>query len=156
MTTLHLVHGFIGAGKTTFARALERTLPAMRFTSDAWMLTLYGADPPAEHYADFDRRIKTLMEEQWTRLLTLGLDVVLDGGFWARAERDATRAKAAELGVAVRLYRLHVSDAVALERVRRRNEGEAHVFIADNTFHVLRERFEELGPDEARIEVSLC
>ena len=47
---LHLIHGFVGAGKTTFAKKLEHFLPAVRFTHDEWMSKLYGENPPLEHF----------------------------------------------------------------------------------------------------------
>jgi len=31
---IYAIHGFIGAGKTTFARQLETQLPALRLNSD--------------------------------------------------------------------------------------------------------------------------
>ncbi|MCY7392641.1 MAG: ATP-binding protein, partial [Leptolyngbyaceae cyanobacterium CAN_BIN12] len=34
MTTLHLLHGFTGAGKTTFAKQLALEISAIRFTPD--------------------------------------------------------------------------------------------------------------------------
>jgi predicted kinase len=46
MPAAHLIHGFLGAGKTTFARELERNIPAIRFSHDEWMVRLYGIDPP--------------------------------------------------------------------------------------------------------------
>jgi predicted kinase len=46
MATAHLIHGYLGAGKTTFARRLEEELPAIRFSHDEWMTNLYGDDPP--------------------------------------------------------------------------------------------------------------
>jgi predicted kinase len=52
MPTVHMIHGYLGAGKTTFARRLEQELPAIRFTHDEWMARLYGIDPPVEHFAD--------------------------------------------------------------------------------------------------------
>ncbi|WP_293913313.1 ATP-binding protein [Deinococcus sp.] len=78
--TIHALHGFLGSGKTTLARRLERELPAFRFSSDEWMTTLYGQDPPAEQFAEFRTRVPTLMRRYWVRALELGLDVVLDEG----------------------------------------------------------------------------
>jgi len=40
MPTAHLIHGYLGAGKTTFARQLERNIPAIRFSHDEWMVRL--------------------------------------------------------------------------------------------------------------------
>lgn len=35
-----LIHGFLGAGKTTFAKRLEEEEKALRFTHDEWMSQL--------------------------------------------------------------------------------------------------------------------
>jgi predicted kinase len=71
MPTAHLIHGYLGAGKTTFARQLERDIPAIRFSHDEWMTRLYGDDPPVEHFADFYQRVSEQMEEVWPRCLEL-------------------------------------------------------------------------------------
>jgi predicted kinase len=39
-----------------------------------------------------------LMDQCWRWRVELGLDVVLDYGFWTRKSRDDTRAKVASLG----------------------------------------------------------
>ena len=103
MPTAHLIHGYLGAGKTTFARRLERNIPAIRFSHDEWMVRFYGNDPPIEHFAEFYRRVSEQTEEVWSRCLELGLDVVLDFGFWTRRERDATREKILAIGAQARL-----------------------------------------------------
>src|SRR5215469_11632313 len=105
MPAAHLIYGYLGAGKTTFARQLERNIPAIRFSHDEWMVRLYGDDPPIEQFAIFYWRIHEQVEEIWLRCLELGLDVVLDFGFWTRQERDETRAKIIALGAEARLYR---------------------------------------------------
>ncbi|HLH02610.1 MAG TPA: AAA family ATPase [Bryobacteraceae bacterium] len=42
MPTVQMIFGYLGAGKTTFARKLERELPAIRFTLDEWVTRLFG------------------------------------------------------------------------------------------------------------------
>jgi predicted kinase len=151
--TAHLVHGYVGAGKTTFARALEARLPAVRFTHDEWMVALHGQDPPAERFAEYAQRVSALIEAQWTRCLALGLDVVLDLNFWSRAQRDETRRKVEALGARHRLYHLAAPDEEAWARVARRNAEPGALLITRGTFDLLRGRFEPLGPDEVREEV---
>ncbi len=155
MATAHLIHGYLGAGKTTFAKQLERSIPAIRFSHDEWMTRLYGDDPPAEHFADFYLRVYEQVEEIWPRCLELGVDVVLDFGFWNRQERDDTRAKLSALGAEARLYRLTCSEDEAWRRIEKRNTDlQGSLVIVRNTFEVLRGRFQPLDPDEARIEIA--
>ena len=153
--TAHLLHGFMGAGKTTFARRLERDRRAVRFTHDDWMARLNGADPPPERFAEYAARISALMEDVWRRCLSVGTDIVLDTGHWTRAERDAARAAVAAEGAEAVLYRLRCDDATALARIARRSAaGAGGVHVAAETYWVRKPMFEPLGEDEARVEVG--
>jgi predicted kinase len=154
MATAHLIHGYLGAGKTTFARQLERGLPAVRFSHDEWMTRLYGTDPPLEHFPEFYRRVSEQINAVWPRCLDLGLDVILDLGFWSRRQRNETRSYIASIGAEARLYHLSCSDDDAWERIEKRNANlNGSLFIARNTFDVLKAQFEPLGRDEEYIPV---
>ena len=152
--TIHALHGFLGSGKTTLARKLERELSAMRFSSDEWMTTLYGQDPPAELFGDYRARVLGVMRRCWVRALELGLDVVLDEGLWTRAERDALSVEAEKLGAALIIYALNTPEGLARERIRRRNAQPGALFIAENTYDLFRPRFEPLDEGEKRVEVE--
>lgn len=155
MATAHLIHGYLGAGKTTFAKALEDETPSIRFSHDEWMQKLYGDDPPDELFASYSKQVSDVMEEVWTRCLKIGADVILDYGFWSRSERDRVRALVADLGADCCLYNLACSDDEAWKRIEARNESlVSSLYIARNTFEVLKARFEPLDSDEARVEVS--
>lgn len=151
--TAFLVHGYIGSGKTTTARELADQHRAIRFTHDEWMRTLYGADPPEDGFADYSRRVAALIETNWTRCLSLNVNVVLDFGFWRRAERDRVRALVTSLGGTPVLVQLSCPEDVAWARVQARNAACAQdsLHIARNTFDALRSRFEPLDPDEDAI-----
>jgi predicted kinase len=149
LPTLHLLHGFLGAGKTTFARQLERSLPAVRYTPDEWMARLFGDDPPAQEFQRNLAAVFDIIGAHWPGVVACGVDVVLDFGFWSRAARDAARQSAAELGCESRLYAVRCSEESARRRCRTRNENlSGSLLISDNTFDVLKARFEPLGEDE--------
>ncbi len=85
----------------------------------------------------------------WARCLSLGINVVLDYGFWSRAERDRVRAVVAETGATFVLWDVSCSDDEARKRIALRNEA-AHrsLYIAPATFDLLKARVEPLDIDE--------
>lgn len=146
---IHLMHGFIGAGKTTRARQLERELGALRLTPDEWMRPLFGEDPPAESFQARLQALLALLRGVWSRAASLGLPVILDYGFWSRAEREAIEADLRALGLEWRWEVL----GTPLEECRRRNAlrnaapGRS-LDISDATFDLLASRFEPMeGPE---------
>jgi predicted kinase len=81
-----------------------------------------------------------------------GVDVVLDCGFWTRISRDSARQRAATAGAECRLYAVQCAEATARLRCRRRNSDlRGSLYIADNTFDVLKSRFEPLQADEPHV-----
>lgn len=146
----YLLHGYLGSGKTTFAKRLEQEHHAVRFTHDEWMSALYGDDPPQEAFQDYASRVSRLMEVIWTRLLDLGNNIVLDFGLWSRSERRRIVALIRQHGGTSNLYYLRCSDEIAWQRVDERNKDlGGSLYISRNTFDVLKARFEPLEPDEA-------
>ena len=149
MATAHLIYGYLGSGKTTFAKKLENEIAALRFSPDEWMFQLFGSNPPAEHFAEYHQKIDGLITRYWIDALRLGLDVILDFGFWSRESRDKTRALVAANGACHRLYFLDCPESIQRERCRIRNHDlQGSLVIDDNTFEIFKARFESVGLDE--------
>jgi predicted kinase len=115
-TRLVLICGLPASGKSTLARRLEATIPAVRLDKDEWTTAL-GADPWDDAFRlRIEHRLWVLTQE----LLARGLSVILPWGHWARAERDEKRLRARALGVPVELRHLQAPLEELIERAERR------------------------------------
>jgi predicted kinase len=61
MAKLFLLHGYIGSGKTTFAKALAEKENAILFSVDEWVRQLYGWNPQEITFEEMNRRVKELI-----------------------------------------------------------------------------------------------
>ncbi|MEZ4568846.1 MAG: ATP-binding protein [Thermomicrobiales bacterium] len=150
MATLFIICGLPSAGKTTVAKKMERERSSVRLCPDEWIWTIL---PPDFTDEERDRLREPVQSIQWDvaeRLLTLGVDVILEWGTWERAERAGLRDRARELGAAVELHYLDVQYEELVKRVMKRNSEQP-----DNAFLVSLDELEEWhgmfeppGPDE--------
>src|SRR5687768_6733501 len=96
---LVMLCGLPGAGKTTLARQLEEEIPALRLSPDEWLAAL-GRDLWDEPARD---RVERLQWDLARRVAGLGGSVILENGYWTRAEREMRRREARALGPNVRV-----------------------------------------------------
>ncbi|MFZ3099717.1 MAG: ATP-binding protein [Minisyncoccales bacterium] len=119
MPTLHLICGLPGSGKSTLAKKLEVELPALRLTPDEWMARILE-----DGFNDKKRAVvESIQWEIAQKGLQLGIDVILENGFWIRKERDAFRDKAKEIGARVKLHYLNVPKEKLWRRLKKRNNN---------------------------------
>ena len=82
MATIHLIHGFMGFGKTTLSKKLVKKYNAKHFAIDQVMLERFGRNPK-----DFDKAYQECDDYIWqetAKLIQAGQDVILDYGFWEK------------------------------------------------------------------------
>lgn len=139
MATLHLMVGLPGSGKTTEAIKLEQQYNALRFTPDEWQYFLFGHDISDPEHDKRHTQIEELMWEIAVRVLKAGVDVILDFGFWSKAERDEFQQKAHSMGANFKIHYMDVPNDIIWERLSARNQ-----LAGDNAvFFVGKEEFEE-------------
>lgn len=132
-----LIVGLPGAGKTSWARRLEEERAGVRFTPGVWMDSLFGISEAN------GRRWVLESELLWgvaARVLTLGVDVILDYGCWSEEERDMFRTRAHELGALAEIVVLDPPVDVLWERLQARNAA-----LPAGTFRISREELAEYG-----------
>jgi predicted kinase len=156
MATVHLVHGFVGCGKTTFSKKLATELPAVRFSSDEWMISLFGNNPDPSFFEKYAHLIHNLIWQTATQLIQNGHDVILDQGFWKKTERETYKKLAHAIGADVKLYNLVASEATIKQRVLARTAAQEYgAFIIDlNAIEVFKDRFEPVTADEQAMTIK--
>jgi predicted kinase len=131
---VYVICGFIGAGKTTFAKKLEEKTGAVRITKDEWSISLIGNDPAIDGYAEWDAKIIALSRNVAFQLAEKGIDVIIDEGFWEREQRDKIRKRIEAIGAKEILYYLDTSIETIRERVVERNSN-----LTKDSFKIGRE-----------------
>jgi predicted kinase len=123
------------SGKTTLARALEHRHSALRLTVDEWHLRLFGQDAEDPEHDGRHGLLEALQWDVASRALALGVDVILDFGFWAREEREDYRSRARRLGASSEIHFLDVPESELLRRLAQRNAQGSGL-----AFHIPEER----------------
>ncbi|MBI5945729.1 MAG: ATP-binding protein [Chloroflexi bacterium] len=123
MATLFLICGLPGSGKTTLAKQLEALHPTLRLCPDEWITFLLADVTDTVEMDRLRAAVESLQWEVAKRLLTLGLDVILENGFWSQEERASYRSQAKALGARVKLIYLNVDRDELWIRLSKRNEN---------------------------------
>ncbi|WP_328488615.1 AAA family ATPase [Streptomyces zaomyceticus] len=147
MTTLFLMVGLPGAGKTTRARQLAEEHGALRLTPDDWMIPLFGEAEPDGKRDVLEGRMLWLAVEA----IRLGTDVVVDYGCWSRDERSAIRRLAEAEKARFRMVYLPVDEETQRARIARRRATAPRETLPITEADILdgRAQFEE--PDAAEL-----
>jgi len=145
-----MICGLPGAGKTTVSKRLEKQRRALRLSPDEWISAML---PTPSQRLEMDRLRDPVKAVQWDvamRVLELGIDAILEWGFWSRAERGRLAAMARERGFRVEVRSLAVPFETLWSRIEARNAA-----LPAGTFRVERadvdlwwSHYEPPAPDE--------
>jgi predicted kinase len=145
MATLHFICGKAGAGKTTLARELGRSLPAVVVCEDEWIATLGFTVRSLEDYVDASGRCQKLISSLVPDLLRQGVSVVLDFAANTVRRRKWVRSLFESAGADHVLHWIEASDAECLGNIHRRNdEKPPGVYwgpVSDELFHAVSPHF---------------
>lgn len=139
-----------GAGKTTYAKRMEREgWIRLSFEVEFWDRGI-TAMPSGAVVAEVAEALKARL----LRHVADGDDVVLDFGFWFRRQRDEYRALLAPQGVVPTTIHVATSLDVILSRIGNRHGRYADDWpLTEQTARDYYARFEPPTPDEGPLEV---
>ena len=144
--------GLVGAGKTTRALQIAAERHAVRLTPDEWMIPLFGQDFGDDQYMPRRDILEGRLISVAIDVLRAGVDVVLDFGCWAKAERSALRSLAASVGAQCELVYVTVAQDEQSRRVTARWGDAPHTTfpIADDDLTGWADLFE--APETEELE----
>lgn len=154
MAKVLLIVGKLCAGKTTYARALGKSLPAAVLSVDE--ITLLLGPYLGDRHDEIAGRVQRYLLDKSLELAASGISVILDWGFWTKAARESTREFYAARGISCEFHYLALDDETWAARVEKRNRavaaGETEAYPMDeNLLAKFRARFEP--PDRKEIDV---
>jgi predicted kinase len=149
--TVYLIVGLPGAGKTTLAKQLEITESALRLTPDEWQIALFDGENPS----DLRDRVEGKLVQIGMRAAELGINVVLDFGFWGTDERSALRWIARTVGARGQVLYLPIDHEEQRQRVHGRFATTPHQTFPISDAELLAWRAQFQAPDDDELEGSV-
>jgi predicted kinase len=138
----YVICGFIGAGKTTFARKLEKETGSIRITKDEWIINIFGNKIASDkNFETYDKHITELATDIAFKILKAGKDVIIDEGFWVKSQRDDIKKKIADVGAKPILYYVECP----IEQMRERVVTRSKISLVDS-FEISGEMFDRYLP----------
>jgi len=154
MATIHLLAGLPCSGKTTYATALAAKTAAVNFCLDFWLISLFGRySIDAIGHTEHVRRVvacRNLIWDSAAEILKRNGDIILDDGFFLRANRMSCIARAKLVGADAHIHYLDVPTSVIAQRLIARNADlpEFNFLIEPSLVQQFTNLFEIPGKDE--------
>ena len=153
-----LICGKVGSGKTYYAKNLLKSGNAVLLSIDEIMLSLFGNDAGDKHSFYAERTQKYLFAKS-LEILSSGIDVILDWGFWRREKRDEAREFYSSAGYSCEMYYISVSERDWRRNLAVRNasfdaDNPTAYYIDDDIAKVFASRFEPPAEDEPWVRIE--
>lgn len=152
MAKVYLICGKLCCGKTTYSQKICDENDAVLLSVDEMTLAVFGQNCGEKHDEYVERTEKYLLNKS-LELIQKDIDVVLDWGFWTKAERLTVKEFYESRGIEYELHYIDVSDEIWKYRLNKRNnavlaEGTSAYYVDDNLATKFASIFEVPGEDE--------
>jgi len=153
---VYMICGFIGAGKTTFAKKLEKETGAIRITKDEWLIKLFGHNPLIDRFEEYDEKICELSNDIAFQFVERGVDVIIDDGFWVKSQRKEMRERIMRSGAKAVLYYVGCPMETMKKRVvgRNKNLSKDSFDVSESVFGSYVKYWEPPSDDEDYVLVE--
>lgn len=152
MAKVILICGKICSGKSTYAEQLRVQHNAVVLSTDEITLALFGQHC-GDNHDDYVERTQNYLFNKSLELIEVGINVILDWGFWMKEERDYAREFYNSRNIACEFHYIDISNETWKVRLKKRNnailaEETTAYYIDDNLAGKFASIFEVPDADE--------
>ena len=122
MAKVYLICGKICCGKTTYAEKLCAENNAILLSIDEITLAFFGQHCGDKHDEYVERTEKYLLSKS-LELIQKDINVVLDWGFWTKAERGSVKKFYKSRDIECELHYIEISEETWRYRLNKRNDA---------------------------------
>lgn len=157
MAKVIMICGKICCGKSTYAQRLRTENSAAVLSVDEIMLAMFGQHVGDKH-DEYAQRTKKYLFGKSAELIETGINVILDWGFWTKAERKYAREFYEARNIECELHYISVSEETWESRLAKRNAlveaGKTDAYYVDEN---LAKKFASVfeAPDEGEIDKTV-
>lgn len=155
MAKVILICGKICCGKSTYARQLSIHNSAAILSIDEILLALFGQHLGEKH-DEYGEKTRKYLFDKSVEFVESGVNVILDWGFWSKANREDAKAFYKTRNIEFELHYIDISEATWRERLNKRNKAVLSnrtnaYYVDDNLVSKFHARFDM--PDREEIDV---
>ncbi len=156
MAKVIILCGKIASGKTFYAEQLRKNTNAIILSVDDLMLQL-SDECLGNRHDDVALRCERYFYQLAKQIVSYGMNVVIDFGYWTKKERDIAKDYFHRAGIPVELHYIKVPEDIRIKRLESRNEAllkrkseeSGRIYIINEELRIrLDAKFEEPLVDE--------
>ena len=121
MNKVILICGKICSGKSVYAKRLIMENKAVRLSANEIMLALFG-QYLGEKHEEIDKKTVTYLYKKSIEIISSGIDVILDWGFWTYEQRQYATKFYTDKGISIEWHYIDVNDDTWQQNINTRND----------------------------------
>lgn len=159
MSRIIAICGKICSGKSYYAKQIKEKENAVILSTDEATYDLID-NKQGEFYNVFAERVNKYLMKKAAEIVKAGCNVILDWGFWTKAERQETTKYFNQFGVDVEWHYIDIEQSRWQQFIEERNtkiqsgNGGSDFYIDEGLFNKMISKFEEPTKDEMNIWIE--
>ena len=154
MAKVYILCGKICSGKSTYSQKLRKSQKAVILSVDDITLTLLGQNG-GDTLDVYVEKLEQYFFQKSVEIVETGINVILDWGFWTKAERDFAKEFYNSHGIEYEFHYISINDEEWYRRLDKRNndvlEKKSDAYYVDEG---LAEKFKSIFEIPTKNEID--